>query len=259
VKYDKPEAEPGAVAAYAQREDYHHRLRDTLEELARRMRELRTGSRTRVLVDTAPLLEREAAQRAGLGWIGKSTMLVHRRFGCYTLLGEILWTERVDPDTPALDQCGTCTRCLDACPTDALLHPYEMDATQCLSYHSIERRGRIPEELRAAQEERVFGCDACLHVCPVGGEIGEGTLLPTLEWLRDASLEELLTRTCDSFKRNFGSSPVERTRKLGMLRALMVAFGNSGRREATAQIEAFAEHEDVDVRTQARWALRQLA
>jgi len=260
ARYARSPEEPRPIAAYAQRRDYHHTLRDALQELAGFLEQEVPRSSTRVVVDTAPLLEREAAQRAGLGWIGKSTLLVHPSFGCFTLLGEILWTHAVEPDLPGTDRCGTCRQCLDACPTGALDAAYQMDARRCLSYMTIEQRGDVPEEYRTALGTRAFGCDACLVACPFGTRnvFEDGALLPTADELRDASLAELLEQASQRFRAAFGWTPVERARKRGLLRSLLLAAGNSADVGLAAQVRRFLDDDDLAIREHARWALARL-
>jgi epoxyqueuosine reductase len=257
--YARPEQEPAPIAAYAARDDYHKTLRGALRQLAAELRALEPGSATRVAVDNSPIRERAAAMRSGLGWVGKNTMLVHLQHGCYTLLGELLWTKAIEPDPPAVDHCGECRRCLDACPTDAFPNPYELDARRCLSFWTIENRGPIPTELRAAQSIRAFGCDACLAACPYGGRslFTEGPLLPTRVDLAGATLRELIERARDRFWRSFGSSPVERARRRGMLRNLLVAAGNSGDASLHDVVAPFLDDPDSLVAEHARHALAQ--
>jgi epoxyqueuosine reductase len=160
-------AVPGRVARYARGLDYHKHLKRRLHDLADWLRQ-ETGEETRACVDTAPVLEREWAARAGVGWQGKNTLAIHTRRGSYLLLGEIITTAELAPDSPAVDRCGTCTRCLDACPTDAL-RPYEMDPRRCISYWTIEHRGplaSIPDDIRRGTGDWLFGCDICQEVCP---------------------------------------------------------------------------------------------
>ncbi len=154
---------PGRIARYALGDDYHEHLKSRLFDLADWLRG--TGGQTRVCVDTAPVLEREWAHRSGVGWQGKNTCTLETRLGSYLLLGEIITTLALAPDEPAVDRCGTCTRCIDACPT-AALEPYQIDATRCLSYWNIEFRGEIPDEIGRAMGDRLFGCDICQEVCP---------------------------------------------------------------------------------------------
>ena len=258
--YAKPAQEPNAIAAYAQRDDYHRALRRVLRTLSAELRGLVPGSATRVTVDTAPLREREAAMRAGIGWIGKNTMVVHRRHGCYTLLGAILWTEAIEPDAPAVDHCAECRRCLDACPTDAFPRPYEMDARRCLSHATIENRGAIPAELRDALSTRAFGCDACLAACPWGGAslLEESGLLPTRPELAEATLRELLVRARDRFWKSFRRTSVERARRRGMLRNLLIAAGNSRDTTLLEIVAPFAADRDPIVAEHARHAAARL-
>ena len=171
MSYNVPLAEPsegeaaGKIARYALGDDYHEHLKRRLFVLADWLREVAPSAETKVAVDTAPLLEREWAARAGVGWQGKNTCTMNTKLGSYLLLGEIVTTLRLPPDEPAVDRCGTCRRCIDACPTDALA-PYALDATRCISYWNIEHRGDIPSDIAAAMGDRLFGCDICQEVCP---------------------------------------------------------------------------------------------
>ena len=155
----------GRIARYALGEDYHDHLKRRLHALADWLREAAPGSETRACVDTAPVLEREWSARAGVGWQAKNTCTIHTRLGSYLLLGEVVTTLELPPDEPAVDRCGTCGRCIDACPTDALV-PYKLDATRCISYWNIEHRGEIPPEIASKMGDRLFGCDICQEVCP---------------------------------------------------------------------------------------------
>jgi epoxyqueuosine reductase len=177
VSYNRAETAPetggegehprGRVASYARGRDYHVVLRRMLTELMERLRaELNEAFEWRICVDTAPLLERDLARQAGLGWIGKNTCLLDRQVGSYLFLGEALTTLDIEPDSPVTDHCGTCTRCIDACPTGALIAPYQLDARRCISYLTIEHRGEISEEFHAAMGNCVYGCDICQQVCP---------------------------------------------------------------------------------------------
>lgn len=165
---DQPEDHPtGRVAMYAWGNDYHRVVRDRLKRLAALLRcDIDEPFRTRICVDTAPLLERELAAAAGVGWIGKNTMVMHQTVGSYFFLGTIVTTLDLEPDEPAVDHCGTCRQCLDACPTQAFPAPYEMDASRCISYLTIEHREAIPPELQQSMGAWIFGCDVCQEVCP---------------------------------------------------------------------------------------------
>lgn len=260
ARYAKPDAEPQPIAAYAVRDDYHLALKRAVRRLSAQLREWVPGSTTRTTVDTAPLREREAAMRAGLGWIGKNTMLVHPQHGCYTLLGTILWSEELPPDPPAVDHCADCRRCLDACPTAAFPAPYELDARRCLSYWTIEQREELPPELRAAQGTRAFGCDACLAACPFGGRTlhAESPLLPTLAPLAQLSLGELLVEARARFWKRFRTTPVERARRHGFLRNLLIAAGNSADATLRTLVASFCDDPEPKLAAAARQALAQL-
>ncbi len=256
-------------ARYARGRDYHHVLRDRLEELARRLESLAGRPfRSRAYVDTGPILERELAMRAGLGWFGKNTMLIHPRRGSYFFLGALLTDLPLSPSNPfATDHCGNCRRCLDACPTGALLGRDEngapvMDATRCISYLTIELKGAIPRELRPAIGNRVFGCDICQEVCPWNEKFAvpatESAYAPR-PGLEGASLIDLATRLLaisgKGFQREFRDSPVSRARRNGLLRNVCVALGNWGSAEAAPVLERAARDHSELVREHARWAL----
>jgi epoxyqueuosine reductase len=218
------------------------------------------GVEGRVYVDTGPVLEREVAARAGLGWFGKHTGLIHKRAGSWLLLGEILLNIELDYDTPALDHCGTCTRCIDACPTGAILEPYLLDSRKCISYLTIEVRGAIPAEMRAQVGDWVFGCDVCQEVCPWNRKapVTEEPAFAAREGLGAPDLIELLRMDRAAFSARFRGSPIKRTKRRGLLRNAAVALGNSGDRQAVpALIEALNDPEAL-VRGHAAWALGRL-
>jgi epoxyqueuosine reductase len=221
----------GAIAGYARGEDYHRTLRQALRQGIGRMRELLPGCSTRVCVDSAPLLERALAARAGLGWIGRNTMLLDERHGPWMLLGEVLTDVAFPPDEPAVDRCGTCTACLTACPTQALDDQRTLDARRCLSYWTIEHRGELPDEWAAAAGHRVFGCDDCLTACPFPAQPPlpvEGAFVPRAD-LENVDLDDLERRAHESFRRHFASTPIERTRKAGLLRNIANARRHAAR------------------------------
>jgi epoxyqueuosine reductase len=245
------------VSCYAWGEDYHSVMRSRMKDLCRRVRE-RTGLAfaARICVDTAPLLEREFAQRAGLGWIGKNTNLTTRRFGVWLFLGVILVDFDLPPDEPARDRCGTCRRCIQACPTGALIGPRLLDARRCISYLTVELKGAIPRDLRPAIGGHLFGCDECLAVCP-----WNRFALPTAEprfACRNHEIlfdpERILTLSEEELQRRFASSPVSRIGRRGLARNAAVVLGNLPELGARSLCEALSDREPV-VRQHAAWAL----
>ncbi len=230
----------GPVAGYARSEDYHRTLKAALRDGVAGLETLLPGLQSRVCVDTAPLLERALAARAGLGWIGRNTLLLDETHGPWMLLGEILVDVRFPPDAPAVDRCGTCTACLTACPTQALDERRILDARRCLSYWSIEHRGEIPEPFATALGDRVFGCDDCLTACPFPArrvrtvpDVEAAPFQPRPD-LVAPTLDELQARAETSFRRHFASTPIERTRRTGLLRNLALARRNARTRAADA-------------------------
>src|SRR5215467_5663999 len=242
----------GWVSRYGWGDDYHQVLLERLEALIARLRErFPEPFEARAYVDTGPIQERVAAKYAGLGWLGKNTLLLTQTIGSYFFLGVILTNLVVEPtlrdgDMPAPDLCGSCTRCLEACPTQAFVEPYVMDARKCISYLTIEFRGSIPEELREAMGNHVFGCDICQDVCPWNRRAPISPLAPFQPWTlpsreteesgpstdpRDASLfqprlESLLSLSEEEFRQHFCGSPVKRTKWRGLLRNACIAAGN---------------------------------
>jgi epoxyqueuosine reductase len=215
---------------------------------------------TRCYVDTGPIVERVYAKYAGVGWIGKNTCIINQQKGSWLFLGVILTSLELEPDLPAPDRCGTCTRCIDACPTDAILAPYQLDSNKCISYLTIEKRGSIPEELRAAMGRHVFGCDICQDVCPWNRKAPAtsaaefqprpGLVNPALEWLVQMSAEE--------FRETFRGSPIRRTKHSGLRRNVAVAMGNSGNRDFLTIVDQLAQDEDTSVAECALWARNRL-
>ena len=222
--------EMGNVARYARGFDYHDTLKNRLNELLAWIQE-RANCRGRAFVDTAPVLEREWAQRAGLGWIGKNTLLMSRDFGSYVLLGELVIDEMIAPDAPHLEQfCGSCTRCIDACPTQAIVAPRELDANKCIAYHTIENRELAPKWLREKFGDWVFGCDICQEVCPWNRKAerqGVFSAEPEL-WTRGEmiALEEWTRVPQEEFSRRLKGSPIKRAKRRGMRRNAARALRN---------------------------------
>src|SRR5579884_206637 len=245
------------ISRYAWGDDYHDVLRRGLEALARSLGErLGEDHEWRVCVDTAPLLERSYARSAGLGWIGKNTCLINQQQGSWFFLGELLTSLELEPDSPPPDRCGTCTRCIDACPTDALT-PYELDATRCISYFTIELRGTIPEPYRARMGRHVFGCDICQDVCPWnrGAGVESDPAFAPLEFA--PPLKKLAALTEEEFRELYRNSPIKRAKYSGYLRNVAIAMGNSGDRRFRGALESLAASADAVVSEAARWALAQ--
>jgi epoxyqueuosine reductase len=281
----------GWISRYAWGDDYHDVLRERLDALSGSLRErFAEPFEARAYVDTGPVQERVLAKYAGLGWLGKNTLLLNQMLGSLFFLGVILTTLDLEPtlganELPPPDLCGSCRRCLDACPTDAFVEPYVMDARKCISYLTIELRGAIPEELREPMGNHVFGCDICQDVCPWNRRAPIATIpqfqprafpskeiddaetafplqdeslyLPRLEWLLGVSEAE--------FREIFRRSPVKRAKWRGLMRNACIALGNSGLRRGMAEydrtgilLERLAASEDQVIAESARWALSRI-
>jgi epoxyqueuosine reductase len=251
--------ERGAISVYARGRDYHDVLKKRLKALARWMQE-GFGSEVKVFVDTAPVMEKPLAQAAGLGWQGKHTNLVARGRGAWLFLGEVFTTLGLAPDPAEVDHCGTCRRCLDACPTAAFPAPYRLDARRCISYLTIEHRGHIAAEFRAAMGNRIYGCDDCLAVCPwnkFARRTSEPALLPRAE-LTAPRLAELAHLDESEFRALFAGTAIKRTGRDRFVRNVLIALGNSGDRTQAAVAEARLADRSPLVRAMAVWALRRL-
>jgi epoxyqueuosine reductase len=263
TRYSAPEL--AWISRYAWGEDYHAVVRRGLERLDAMLRERAgAGFESKIVVDTAPLLERSYARLAGLGWIGKNTCLIHEGGGSWFFLGELLVSVEVAPDTPPPDRCGTCRRCIDACPTAAIVPApagagYAVDSRLCISYFTIELRGGIPEERRAGIGRHVFGCDICQDVCPWNRRAPSSSD-PAFEprWLAPP-LERLAGIGEEEFGALFRDSPVTRVRYAGFLRNVAIAMGNSGLAEFREPLDRLALSTDPVVAEHARWALARLA
>jgi epoxyqueuosine reductase len=229
VPYDEPR---GKVSRYAWGRDYHKVMRKKLKRMADALREqVDEPFQSRVCVDTAPLLEREFAMLAGVGWIGKNTMVLNRQLGSFFFLGEILTTLDLEPTGPATDHCGTCTRCLEACPTGALVGPYQMDASRCISYLTIENRGAIDEELQRLMGGWVYGCDICQEVCPYNRKSETGhepdyQLKDDHPLLPRPKLSELREITDDEYRDQFQGQAIKRATSAMMRRNAEIALAN---------------------------------
>jgi epoxyqueuosine reductase len=262
LNYWQPQAEGrGRIARYALGDDYHPILLEKLEALAAEIRA--TGNEAKVYVDTGPVLEKPLAERAGLGWQGKSTMLINSRMGPWLLLGEILTSLELDPDAPEPDHCGSCARCVAACPTGAITGPYQLDARRCIAYLTIELKGSIPEELRPLIGDRVYGCDECLDVCPwnrFAQTTRESRFLAPENSERNEidQLHALLEISGPEFKRRFARSPILRVKRRGLLRNVCVVLGNIGTAQDLPALRRAEQHEEPLVREHAAWAVRQI-
>jgi epoxyqueuosine reductase len=256
-----PRGEVGKVARYAQGADYHDVLRQRLNELLAWLRVRAPACRGRAVVDTAPLLERDFARRAGLGWFGKNTMLLNKRLGSYLLLGALLLDLPLQPDaTHETTHCGSCTACLEACPTQAFLGPGVLDARRCLSYLTIELRGPVPEAWREAMTEWVFGCDVCQEVCPWNRKApaGDEPALRPRPDIEAIDLVELMTLSEDAFRRRFRGTALFRTRRRGLLRNAALILGNRGDPAAVPALERALDDPEPVIRDAARWAIRRI-
>jgi len=264
----------GWISRYAwSREDYHEAVLRRLKEVEAALHQAVSGGpglgglvggghscpptlTTRSYVDTGPIVERVFAKYAGVGWIGKNTCVINQKKGSWLFLGVILTSLELEPDLPAPDRCGTCTRCIEACPTGAILAPYQLDSNKCISYLTIEKRGSIPEELRAGMGHHVFGCDICQDVCPWNRKSPAsaapefdprpGLVNPALDWLAEISAEE--------FRAVFRGSPIRRAKRSGLRRNAAIAMGNSGNKEFLPLLDKLAADQDESVGESAQWA-----
>ncbi len=262
-----PGGSPGdaVIARYALGRDYHDVFEPKLDELSDLIRSVGPGVTCKPYVDYGPVLERDHAQRAGLGWIGKNTLLIDPELGSYLLLGVILTTLELDPDAPFLpDRCGTCTRCIDACPTDAIVSPRVLDARRCISWLTIENRGPIPVELRSAIGNRVFGCDICQEVCPWNRDPADGRTgalelgKPVAPAMLQVWAEELAGLDAEQFRERYRGTALARPGRDGLLRNLCVGLGNAGDERAVPVLERCAADESELVAEHAAWALSRI-
>lgn len=263
---DSPNPDHGWISRYAwSREDYHdavmRRLRTVESELHATAAKNHESLQTRCYVDTGPLVERVYAKYAGIGWIGKNTCIINQKQGSWLFLGVIVTSLPLEPDLPAPDRCGSCTRCIDACPTNAFPKPYELDPTKCIAYLTIEKRGPTTPELRDGMGRHVFGCDICQDVCPWNRKAPHTRapelharpelVNPPLDWFADLSVED--------FRRVFRGSPVKRTKFSGLRRNTAIAMGNSKQKKFVPLLERMSNDEDETVADAANWALAKLA
>jgi epoxyqueuosine reductase len=248
----------GRVSRYAWGEDYHRIMRSTLKQLGDYLHQEVPGCHTRAVVDTAPLLERDFAQLAGIGWIGKNTMLINKRLGSWLFLGSLLTDVELESSQPhAADHCGTCTRCLDACPTDAFVAPHQLDSRRCISYLNIELRGQIPEELRPGIGNWLFGCDICQEVCPWNSKapVSNVSEYEARQAGGNLDLTQLLEMSDESLANLIAGSTMTRTGLTGLRRNATIVLGNAGDPAALPVLERLTEHENDTVRDAATWAI----
>lgn len=248
----------GRIAHYAWGDDYHELIEEKLRLLDDWL--AAHGGKQRCYVDTGPVLERDFAALAGIGWHGKSTMLLHPRLGTWFFLAEILTTLEFSPDTPLPDRCGSCTRCLDACPTGALTGPHQLDARRCISYLTIELKGSIPEEFRPLIGDRIYGCDDCLTACPWNrfAHASREVAFAARHFVHEMALREFLALDDDSFRSLFRKSPIKRIKRRGFLRNVCVALGNVGDLEDLPSLERAAADPEPLIAEHAAWAIRQI-
>ncbi len=248
----------GRISRYAWGLDYHDLIRRRLDRLAEFHRRLTPGAVVRGVVDTAPLLEREFAARAGLGWIGKNTMLINRQRGSWVFLAALLSGKEMKYDAPQTkSHCGSCRACLDACPTGALIEPYRLDARRCISYLTIELHGSIDEELREPIDDRLFGCDACQEVCPWNQQtrVTQEESLRPCGGANPIDLAELFTLDEEAFRRRFRHTALWRAQRRGLLRNAAIVLGNQRSAGATAVLQRGLDDADPVIREACAWAL----
>ena len=247
------------VSRYAWGEDYHEAMKAKVREIAAWIEEA-SPQKTKAYIDTGPLLERVYAKYAGIGWFGKNTCIIHPRAGSWLFLGCIITDLELATDTPVPDRCGSCTRCIDACPTHAIVEPYVLDSRKCIAYTTIELRGEIPEAEREGIGHHLFGCDICQDVCPWNRKspLSENPAFQPKPGLFWPELDRLLELSEDEWRVMIRGTSMKRAKIKGLLRNLMVVVGNSGVKGFLPKLEKFFTHDDEHVRSHAEWAARRL-
>ncbi len=250
----------GEIARYGRFTDYHDILADKLKALSVFVNQLAADTRSLWYVDTGPILERDLAQRSGIGFVGKHTNLISRKLGNWIFLAEILTTLELEPDAPEKNRCGSCSRCITACPTNAITAPFQLDARLCISYLTIELKGSIPLELRSLIGNRIYGCDDCLAACPWNKFAREGSLMKAHARtdLTTPDLLKLLHLDDTGFKSMFAGTPMLRTKRRGILRNVCVALGNMGDRSALPALKKASEDSEPLITEHAQWAISQI-
>jgi epoxyqueuosine reductase len=248
----------GRIARYAYGEDYHELMLAAMQPICEFLEQ--HGGVQKPYVDTGPILERDFAAKSGIAWQGKSTMCLNRKLGTWFFLGTILTTVSIEPDRPAKNRCGSCTRCIDACPTGAITAPYQLDSRRCISYLTIENKGAIPLEFRAAIGDRIYGCDDCLEVCPwnrFATATRETRFLMPPE-VQSMSLRSLAALSQDEFRSLFRNSPIRRIKRNRFVRNVCVALGNVGTEEDLPVLRDLAGDSDALIAEHANWAIAQI-
>ncbi len=255
---DEKDKSKGWISRYAWGDDYHEIIEDKLQILMNHLKEEAPEEvSSKLYVDTGPVLERVYGKYAGLGWVGKNTCLINQEIGSWIFIGEIITSLELDYDNPVPDRCGTCTRCIDACPTDAIIEPYVLDSRLCISYLTIELKDRIPLELREGIHNNIYGCDICQDVCPwnTRAQITDEPEFKPRDDLYNPDLSYLSGLSVEDFRYVFKGSPIKRTKRRGLLRNVMIAMGNSGDKDFIPHIKECLNDEEPLVRAHAAWAL----
>ena len=254
---DTPAA-TGRIARYACGDDYHNLIESKLDKIDEFLREF--GGQQKCYVDSGPVLERDHAAQAGVGWHGKSTMLINERLGTWFFLAEVLTTLELPPDEPVPDRCGTCERCIKACPTGAITAPHRLDARRCISYLTIELKGSIPLELRPLVGNRIFGCDDCLDACPWNrfAQVSRETAFSARPATMGIPLRDYLSLSDDEFRVLFRNSPIKRIKRRGFLRNVCVALGNVGDSSDLSALERATADSEPLIAEHANWAIQQI-
>lgn len=255
---EKTDRTKGWISRYAWGDDYHDTITDKLRVLMSYISSESSEEITsKLYVDTGPVLERNYGKYAGVGWVGKNTCLINQEIGSWIFLGEIITDIELEYDTPVPDRCGTCTRCIDACPTDAIIESYILDSRLCISYLTIELKDKIPTELREGISNNIYGCDICQDVCPWNKRAPTSDKLEfePREELFNPDLSYISSLSVEDFRKQFKGSPIKRTKRRGLLRNTVVAMGNSGEKDFLPLILECLEEEEPLIRIHALWAL----
>lgn len=252
----------GWISRYAWGDDYHESITDKLKTLNNYCKEIAPETfNSKYYVDTGPVLEKVYSKYSGVGWIGKNTCLINQQAGSWLFLGEIITNAELEYDSTVTDRCGTCTRCIDACPTDAIVEPYVLDSRKCISYLTIELKEPVPQELREGVENNIYGCDICQDVCPWNKEadVTENAQFKPRKHLYNPRLAELANITPREFSELFRGSPIKRTKRRGLIRNVMLAMGNSGNPKFLDDIKTSLDDGEPLIRAAAVWAFWKIA